>query len=84
MFLEPVWLGQVNNMERVNEAIRAGDVKAPVYNLKAVVKETGLNPATLRAWERRYGMPQPQRTEGGHSQYCQHDIDTLQWMIARQ
>ena len=71
-------------MERVNEAIRAGDVKAPVYNLKAVVKETGLNPATLRAWERRYGMPQPQRTEGGHRQYCQHDIDTLHWLITRQ
>ncbi len=71
-------------MERVNEVIRAGNVKAPVYNLKAVVRDTGLNPATLRAWERRYGMPQPQRTEGGHRQYCQHDIDTLHWLIARQ
>ena len=71
-------------MDRVNEGIRAGDVKAAVYNLKAVVRETGLNPATLRAWERRYGMPQPQRTEGGHRQYCQHDIDTLHWLIARQ
>ena len=71
-------------MERVNKAVRADDVNAHVYNLKAVVKETGLNPATLRAWERRYGMPQPQRTKGGHRQYCRRDIDTLLWLIARQ
>jgi hypothetical protein len=30
----------------------------PTYNLKAVVRETGLKPDTLRAWERRYGFPQ--------------------------
>ncbi|HCB50213.1 MAG TPA: helix-turn-helix-type transcriptional regulator, partial [Chloroflexi bacterium] len=26
--------------------------KTPVFNIKAVVKQTGLNPATIRAWER--------------------------------
>ncbi len=31
----------------------------PTYNLKAVVQETGLKPDTLRAWERRYGIPEP-------------------------
>ena len=67
-------------MERVNEAIRAGDVKAPVYNLKAVVKETGLTPSTLRAWERRYGFPEPIRTAGGHRLYSQRDIDILKEM----
>jgi methanogenic corrinoid protein MtbC1 len=56
----------------------------PFYNLKAVVKQTGLNPATIRAWERRYGFPQPQRTEGGHRQYTQRDIETLKWLVARQ
>lgn len=29
-------------------------------------------------------MPQPQRTEGGHRQYSQRDIDSLKWLIARQ
>ena len=48
-----------------------------VYNIKAVVLETGLKPPTIRAWERRYGLPSPQRTEGGHRQYTQRDIDTL-------
>lgn len=57
---------------------------APLYNLKAVVMETGLKPPTIRAWERRYGMPQPQRTAGGHRQYSQRDIDSLKWLIARQ
>lgn len=55
-----------------------------VYNIKAVVKETGLKPPTIRAWERRYGLPSPQRTEGGHRQYTQRDIDTLKWLVARQ
>ena len=54
----------------------------PAYNLKAVVKETGIKPPTLRAWERRYGFPNPARTEGGHRQYSQSDIDALRSEIA--
>jgi MerR family transcriptional regulator, light-induced transcriptional regulator len=60
------------------------DLNAPVYNLKAVVRETALKPSTIRAWERRYGLPQPKRTTGGHRQYSQRDIDTLNWLVARQ
>ncbi len=56
----------------------------PTYNLKAVVRETGLKPDTLRAWERRYGIPEPDRTGGGHRLYSQHDINTLKWLLARQ
>jgi DNA-binding transcriptional MerR regulator len=58
--------------------------KTPIYNLKAVVRETGLKPDTLRAWERRYSVPTPQRTESGHRLYSQHDIDTLKWLLERQ
>src|SRR5688572_24436423 len=56
----------------------------PIYNLKAVVQETGLKPDTLRAWERRYGMPEPDRTQGGHRLYSQRDIEVLKWLISRQ
>lgn len=56
----------------------------PTYNLKAVVQETGLKPDTLRAWERRYGVPEPDRTGGGHRLYSQRDINTLKWLLARQ
>ncbi len=60
------------------------DNQTPTFNLKAVVKETGLKPDTLRVWERRYGMPNPERTAGGHRLYSQQDIDMLKWLVARQ
>lgn len=56
----------------------------PVYNLKAVVRETGLKPDTIRAWERRYGLPEPRRTESGHRLYSHNDINMLKWLVARQ
>jgi DNA-binding transcriptional MerR regulator/methylmalonyl-CoA mutase cobalamin-binding subunit len=62
----------------------AGIDTTPTFNLKAVIQETGLKPDTLRAWERRYGLPQPERTAGGHRLYSQRDIETLKWLIARQ
>jgi len=57
--------------------------QVPTFNLKAVVQETGLKPDTLRAWERRYGLPQPRRTAGRHRLYSQRDIDVLKWLMAR-
>src|SRR5512140_363533 len=56
----------------------------PAYNLKVVLKETGLAADTLRAWERRYGLPRPQRTAGGHRLYSQRDIETIKWLMKRQ
>ncbi len=56
----------------------------PVYNLKAVINEPGLNPATLRAWERRYGLVKPKRSPGGHRLYTRQDIAMLKWLIERQ
>ena len=56
----------------------------PAYNLKVVLKETGLAADTLRAWERRYGLPVPQRTQGGHRLYSERDIHTIKWLMARQ
>ena len=58
--------------------------KTPAYNLKVVIRETGLKADTLRAWERRYGLPNPQRTAGGHRLYSQYDIEMIKWLIERQ
>lgn len=58
--------------------------KMPAFNLKAVLRETGLAADTLRAWERRYGLPMPQRTGGGHRLYSQYDIETIKWLTSRQ
>ncbi len=57
---------------------------APAYNLKIVLKETGLPADTLRAWERRYGLPAPQRTAGGQRLYSQYDVALVKWLMARQ
>jgi len=56
----------------------------PYSNLKAVVQQTGVRPDTLRAWERRYGLPSPNRSGGKHRLYSQHDISIIHWLLARQ
>lgn len=56
----------------------------PSYNLKVIVRETGIKPDTLRAWERRYALPMPQRTAGGHRLYSQRDLETVKWLMARE
>jgi methanogenic corrinoid protein MtbC1 len=58
--------------------------QSPAYNLKVVLKETGLKADVLRAWERRYELPKPQRTPGGHRLYSEYDIETVKWLQARQ
>ena len=57
---------------------------SPTYNLKVVIKETGIAADTLRAWERRYGLPMPERSPGGHRLYSQHDIEIIKWLMAKQ
>jgi DNA-binding transcriptional MerR regulator len=56
----------------------------PAFNLKVVLNETGIAADTLRAWERRYGLPMPQRSAGGHRLYSQRDIETIKWLMKRQ
>jgi DNA-binding transcriptional MerR regulator len=51
-----------------------------MLNIKAAAMETGLKPDTIRAWERRYGIPLPNRTQGGHRLYSPRDIATLKWL----
>ncbi|MBI5962345.1 MAG: hypothetical protein HY863_02625 [Chloroflexi bacterium] len=53
--------------------------KTPVFNLKAVLQETGPVPNTLRARKHRYDLPIPQRSTGG-----QYDIKMIKWLMARQ
>ena len=44
------------------------------YRINAVAEMTGIPAATLRAWERRYGLPDPGRTESSYRLYSEHDI----------
>ena len=47
------------------------------YRIGAVSRLTGVPADTLRVWERRYGVVEPQRTEGGSRLYSQHDVARL-------
>lgn len=46
--------------------------------IRSVAQVTGVNPITLRAWERRYDLIRPTRTPAGHRLYSQQDIRTIQ------
>ena len=48
-----------------------------LYPIREVSRLTGINPVTLRAWERRYGFIEPKRTNSGHRLYSLTDIETV-------
>ncbi|SDP10231.1 MerR family transcriptional regulator [Pseudomonas jinjuensis] len=52
--------------------------------IREVARRTGVNPVTLRAWERRYGLVIPQRTAKGHRLYSRDHVaqirDILTWL----
>jgi hypothetical protein len=48
-----------------------------VLSIAAVERETGLGKDTLRAWERRYGFPLPQRDASGVRGYPRALVDRL-------
>ena len=45
-----------------------------------VARRTGVAVATLRAWERRYELLDPDRTEGGHRLYRESDVERVKAM----
>lgn len=55
----------------------------PLYNIKAVEQSTGISSSTLRAWERRYHVCQPERSESGYRLYSDRDIAIIRWLKAQ-
>jgi len=53
------------------------DAGAARYPVRLVAVRTGLSPHLLRAWERRYGVVTPSRSEGGQRLYSDLDIERL-------
>ncbi|MGE5139543.1 MAG: MerR family transcriptional regulator [Rudaea sp.] len=50
-------------------------------NIKAVSERTGVSLDTLRAWERRYGVPRPARVPGNRYRvYGEQDIADVLWI----
>ncbi|MCE7988873.1 MAG: MerR family transcriptional regulator [Caldilinea sp. CFX5] len=52
----------------------------PLYNIKAVEQSTGISSSTLRAWERRYQVCRPQRSDSGYRLYSDRDIAIIRWL----
>ena len=50
------------------------------YNAKAASNATGIAEETLKTWERRYGVPKPQRSETGWRQYTDEDLALIRRM----
>ncbi|POF40571.1 helix-turn-helix-type transcriptional regulator [Pseudomonas laurylsulfativorans] len=52
--------------------------------IREVARQTGVNAITLRAWERRYGLIEPQRTPKGHrlfsAEHVQRIMTILTWL----
>ena len=60
------------------------DLNLPLYNIKAISRLVGLPAVTLRAWERRYGLPVPSRGQQGYRLYSDYDLRTLLWLKTQQ
>lgn len=52
-----------------------------LFPIREVSRLTGVNPVTLRAWERRYGLIEPVRTESGHRLYSMTDIERVRSVV---
>jgi len=52
----------------------------PGYGIGALARRLGVAPATLRDWERRYGIGPGGRSSGGHRRYRPADIARIEHM----
>jgi len=56
-------------------------IDSDLFPIRTVSTITGVNSVTLRAWERRYNLIQPLRTEKGHRIYTQYNIDLINHIV---
>jgi DNA-binding transcriptional MerR regulator len=53
----------------------------PIYSIGAVASMLGIEPATLRAWEERYGVVVPTRSQGGQRIYSRDELEQLRFLV---
>jgi DNA-binding transcriptional MerR regulator len=64
------------------DSLREGDTSMDYFPISHIAKLTGIPPVTLRAWERRYGLPKPRRTASGHRVYSMEEVALIQRVTA--
>jgi CheY-like chemotaxis protein len=52
-----------------------------VYSIGAVARMLGVEPATLRAWEERYGVVVPARSRGSHRLYSRDEVEQVRSVL---
>ena len=52
----------------------------PRYRINMVAEMVGVTAANLRAWERRYGIPMPERGNNSYRLYSDEDVNLLKTM----
>ena len=55
-------------------------MKEEHFSISEVAAMVGLTNHTIRAWERRYGIPKPARTAAAHRRYTMDDVELLRRM----
>src|SRR5689334_9376140 len=55
-------------------------IDAGALRIGEFARRVGVSPELLRAWERRYGLLQPIRTDGGFRLYTDDDADRVERM----
>ncbi len=61
-------------------ASQAAPEQAVGYSVSTVARRLGVAAATLRTWDRRYGMSPSLRTAGAHRRYTEDDVARLRRM----
>ncbi len=57
-------------------------VVAEKLPIRTIASLTGVNPITLRAWERRYGLIRPSRSSKGHRLYTHDHVEQIRRVLA--
>lgn len=68
---------ELSPVSRASDALEREDL----FPIREVSRLTGVNPVTLRAWERRYGLIEPTRTESGHRLYSMTEIERVRSIV---
>jgi DNA-binding transcriptional MerR regulator len=53
----------------------------PIYSIGAVARMLGVETATLRVWEERYGVVVPARSKGSQRLYSRDQVDHLRYVV---
>jgi DNA-binding transcriptional MerR regulator len=64
-----------------SDATEKPNVPDGLLPIRTVASLTGVNPVTLRAWERRYQLVMPHRTPKGHRLYSRENVELIKQIL---